>query len=138
MSTIRRRTFFRSMAAGVIAPATQPAPSPTGRSLPPPKESTGELRRGPYLQAQGPDRIVVRWRTDGAARDGRLRYGDSPESLDHVVPARLVPTPFPGVEDWAVVVEDLEPSRRYYYAVEAATAIIAGADEAHFFRTAPP
>lgn len=138
MNPIRRRSFFHSMAAGVLAPATQPAPSRPGTTVSAPKESTGELRRGPYLQAQGPDRVVVRWRTDGSARDCRLRYGDSLESLEQVVAARLVPTPFPGVEDWAAVVEGLEPSRTYYYAIEAATAVLAGADEDHTFRTAPP
>ena len=93
-------------------------------------EETGpELRRGPYLQAQGPDRIVVRWRTDGSARNVRLRYGDRPDALDKLVPARLVTTPFAGVEDWAAVVDGLNHSQTYYYAVEASTAILAGADE---------
>jgi hypothetical protein len=90
------------------------------------------------LQAQGPDRIIVRWRTDASAQKCRLRYGDGPEALDRIVPARRVPTPFAGVQDWAAVVEGLEPSRRYSYEVEASSAILAGADDAHSFRTAPP
>ena len=61
-----------------------------------------------------------------------------PTALDHVVPARLVPTPFPGVEDWAATVRDWSRLATYYYAVEASGAILAGADAAHVFRTAPP
>ncbi len=137
MDPIRRRSFFQSMAALGLAPASQPAPAIPGRSLPRPVESTGELRRGPYLQAVGPDRVVVRWRTDGGARDGRLRYGDALDALDHVVPAQLVETGFAGTEDWSAVVEGLQPGRSYYYAIEAATAVLAGADEFHSFRTAP-
>src|SRR4051812_13329608 len=143
MSTIRRRTFFQAVAAAGVVPITSttaapPVPSLPGTTVPAPQETTPELRRGPFLQAQGDDRIVIRWRTDGSAKDSRLRYGDSPEALDRTVPARLVPTSFKDVEDWAAVVEGLEPSRTYYYAVDASTAILAGADEAHSFRTAPP
>ncbi len=144
MITIRR-DFFRSIAAAFTWPAAdaaatdgRPARSRPGTTLAAPKEATPDLRRGPYLQAQGPDRIVVRWRTAGTARGCRLRYGDSPDALDRVVPARLVPTAFKGFEDWAAVVEGLEPSRTYYYAVEASKVILAGADEGHTFRTAPP
>lgn len=142
MSPLPRRTFFQAVAAGVVpvaaAAESRPAPSQPGTTLPAPKESTPELRRGPYLQAQGPDRVVVRWRTDGSAKGCRLRYGASLDALDRTAPARLVTTPFAGVEDWAAVVEGLEPSRTYYYAIEASTAILAGADDSHTFRTAPP
>jgi hypothetical protein len=146
VSHVDRRAFFQAVAAtglvtaeGVDAPAQAgPAARIPGTTVPAPKESAPELRRGPYLQAQGPDRIVVRWRTDGTARNVKLRFGDRQESLDRVVPAGLVTTPFSGVEDWAAVVEGLEPSKTYYYEVEASTAILAGAAEAHTFRTTPP
>jgi hypothetical protein len=125
------------------------APLPLAEAAPPqanagqgvyarPVESSPELRRGPYLQVHGPDRITVRWRTDNSAKNSRLRYGASPDALDRVVNARLVPTPFAQVEDWSTTIEGLEPGRTYYYEVEASTAILAGADEAHSFRTAPP
>jgi hypothetical protein len=139
VSQVDRRSFFHAVAAAGLASAEgAPAPAAQPKGIPPaPKETGPELRRGPYLQAQGPGRVVVRWRTDGSARDARLRFGDSPGALDRAVTAALVPTPFTGVKDWAAAVEGLEPSRTYFYAVESSTAILAGADEAHSFRTAP-
>ena len=144
MSQLHRRGFLQTVTAGIVsaAPAaTADTPiiySRPGSSLPPPKESAPSLRRGPYLQAQGPDRVVVRWRTDASARKCLLRFGDTPDKLDRIVQAARVSTRFPDVADWAASIDGLEPSRTYYYAVEASTAFLAGADESHWFRTAPP
>ena len=145
MSELHRRGFLQTVTAGIVsaAPAASAAADPPavyslpGSSLPPPKESTPSLRRGPYLQAQGSDRMVVRWRTDGSSRKCLLRYGDTPETLDRVVQAELIPSGFPDLEDWGATVEGLQPSHTYYYAIEASTAVLAGADDAHYFRTAP-
>ncbi len=41
---------------------------------------SAELLRGPYLQQQTPDSIVIRWRTD-TATDSRVRWGASPTAL---------------------------------------------------------
>lgn len=139
-SALGRRTFFRAIAAaGALPIPFDVADGPAGRTLVPPAEISPELRRGPYLQAQGPTRIVVRWRTDEspAADQVRLLYGDRPEALDRSVPARIADTPFEDGRDWIATVEGLEPGRTYYYAIEVARAVLAGGDPAHTFRTAP-
>jgi len=132
---LHRRSFFQTIAAAGITPTSPTAPQGKVPVLPP--HPGPELRRGPYLQAQGSDRIVVRWRTDGQAQESRLRYGVDPDHLVNSVPAQLLKTPFAGVHDWAAIVQGLEPSHQYYYAIESSSAILAGADEAHAFRTAP-
>ena len=115
MSPLSRRSFVQTVAVSALPLSAATAGPPLGelpeRPSPPPRRARPNCGRGPYLQAQSSDRIVVRFRTDGSAQKVQLRYGDTPDSLDHVVPARLVPTPFPGVEDWAATVSGLEPSR---------------------------
>jgi LPXTG-site transpeptidase (sortase) family protein len=89
------------------------------------------LTRGPYLQA-GPDRAVtVCWRTDRPT-DGRVVFGTRPGTLDHSRTDPRVGT------EHAVRLEGLEPDTVYHYAVGATTAILAGDDGEHVFRTAPP
>lgn len=97
-----------------------------------------ELRRQPYLLVPRPDGITIRWRTDASVRHTSvLRYGPSPDDLDQAVSAKEVTTHFPGVRDWQVVLEKLQPDTKYYYAVEADRATLCGADERHWFRTGP-
>lgn len=97
-----------------------------------------ELRRAPYLQAQRPDGISIRWRTDATVRyTSVLRYGKDFNQLDKSVAATEVSIHYPGVRDWQVTLEGLEPDTTYYYAVEADRATLCGADAQHHFRTAP-
>jgi acid phosphatase type 7 len=97
-----------------------------------------ELRRGPYLLNQRPDGITVRWRTSEAVRHTSvLRYGDTPNVLDHAVAATAVRQHFPGSQDWEATVDGLDPGTRHYYAVEGDQAILAGADDTHTFWTGP-
>jgi hypothetical protein len=135
VNPLHRRSFFQTVAAAGIVPTSANAPQGKVPVLPP--HPGPEIRRGPYLQAQGPDRIVIRWRIDGLAEKCRVRFGDDPDSLTKAMPARLLSTPFEGVHDWEATIDGLEPGHRYYYAIESSTAILAGADEAHQFRTAP-
>ncbi len=100
--------------------------------------TAADLRRGPYLQAQRTDGITIRWRTDDSVRDSALvRYGTRFDQLDQIVAAAPVHQHFPGTIDWAATIDGLQPGTRYYYSVEADQATLAGADERHFFRTAP-
>ncbi len=96
-----------------------------------------ELRRAPYLLNQRPDGITVRWRTSDLRHTSVLRYGDTPNVLGQAVAATAVRQHFPGARDWEATVNGLDPDRRYYYAIEGDQAIIAGADDTHYFRTAP-
>jgi hypothetical protein len=144
VSGVHRRGFLRTAAAGVVpvtaltnATEAAPAPAVAGTTLPGPKGAGPELRRGPYLQAQGPDRVVVRWRTDGSAGDSRLRYGDSLEALDRTAAARLVPSPISDVEDWQVVVEGWSPHAPIITPWRPRRRSSPGADDEHYVSDAP-
>lgn len=101
--------------------------------------TAADLRRGPYLQVQRPDGITIRWRTDDSVHDAALvRYGTSHEKLDQIAVAAPVHQHFAGTIDWAATINGLRPDTRYFYSVEADQATLAGADERHTFRTAPP
>ena len=85
--------------------------------------------RGPYLQSGSDSSVVVRWRTQ-AATDSRVEYtpeGGSPAIVDN---------PAVGT-DHEVVLSGLNPDTRYFYSVGSTTAVVAGGDAGHFFRTAP-
>ncbi len=143
MSEVPRRRFVQALATLGFFPRSKeamadgPADSLPGTTLKPPVESQPELSRGPYLQAPGSDRIVVRWRTDESARNVKLLVGEDPNRLDRVIESKRTKSPVEHVCDWAAVVENLEPSHTYYYAIEASTAILAGFDESHRFTTSP-
>jgi len=97
-----------------------------------------ELRRGPFLQVPRPDGITIRWRTDTAVHyTSVLRYGKDPDHLSRAVAATEAEIHYPHVRDWQVTLDGLEPETTYYYAVEADRVTLCGADERHFFRTAP-
>lgn len=99
--------------------------------------SAAELRRAPYLLIPRPDGITIRWRTDDSVRHSSvLRYGTSPDQLDQAIEARELLRHYAGTRDWQATLKDLEPGKKYYYAVEADRATLCGADERHWFRTA--
>lgn len=147
MTPFDRRELLRAIAATAVpgltplvqdAAAAQQAASRPGTSVTAPAGAAPELRRGPYLQVVGPDRVSVRFRTRGTTADCVVRYGRSLEALDQCVAAHRVEPGFPDTDDWEAVITGLEPSQQYYYAVEVSKAVLAGCDEAHTFRTAPP
>lgn len=87
------------------------------------------LTRGPYLQLGTPTSMVVRWRTDVAAT-GMVRIGDQPGALSRTVTESSATT------EHEVVIADLKPDTRYFYAVGDNARSLAG-DASYTFVTAP-
>jgi hypothetical protein len=88
-------------AAGIASRAVAPGVASS--------DPTPVLTRGPYLQKGGPDRVVIRWRTDVAC-DSRVQYAK--------VSYLPVTVNVPGdVTDHEVVLTGLEPATRYTYSV---------------------
>jgi PKD repeat protein len=87
------------------------------------------MSRGPYLQMGSDTGVVVRWRTPEAT-DSRVEYtpeGGSPAIVDNPVVGT----------DHVVTLSSLTPDTHYFYSVGSTTAVVAGGDADHFFRTAP-
>lgn len=95
-----------------------------------------ELRRGPYLQCHGPDRITIRWRTSRTSEPGQVRLGNDPAQLNAIFPAKPFQNNLHDGSDWIAEIKGLEPSKTYYYAIEHSKSILAGFDEEFQFRTA--
>ena len=88
------------------------------------------LVRGPYLQQPTASGIIVRWRTD-VATDSRVEYGLSFATLDTIADHALVTT------EHQVKLFGLAPDTVYYYRIGSTTAVLAGGDADHHFRTSP-
>jgi len=88
------------------------------------------VTRGPYLQSGSSSSVVVRWRTDQDT-DSVVAYGADPTSMNNVVTSSAT-TP-----EHQVRIEGLEADTRYYYAFGSSSAPLIGADDDHFFTTAP-
>lgn len=88
------------------------------------------LTRGPYLQAGSHTNLTIRWRTDVAV-DSRVRYGTNLADLCFTNDAVAA------VSDHEVVLSQLCPDTKYFYAIGSTTTSLAGADTNHFFVTAP-
>ena len=88
-----------------------------------------EVWRGPYLQRCTVDGVTVRFRT-GIPVAPILRYGPSPDRLDRELRG-------PETRDHELVLNGLDPTTRYYYAIDAEGRTIAGGDANHFFATHP-
>lgn len=88
------------------------------------------LVRGPYLQLPTQNSMIVRWRTD-AASVGKVKYGTDPNNLTQEIdePAAVV--------DHEVKITGLQPFTTYYYSVGNGTAVLAGGDNQHHFKTSP-
>ena len=91
---------------------------------------SGTLTRGPYLNSNTQNSIVVRWRTSQAVA-GRVMYGTSVGSLTSVANEATAQT------DHVVTLTGLTPYTRYYYSVGSAFDTLAGGDAEHTFRTSP-
>ena len=88
------------------------------------------VTRGPYLQSQTPESIVIRWRT-ATATDSVVRYGTQPDGLDRTAMGGGLPT-----REHEVLLSGLQPGTRYYYTVgTSAAALSAHPDQT--FETAP-
>ncbi len=88
-----------------------------------------ELTRGPYVQMGTPGSMIIRWRTTEAV-ESRVSFGTAPGSLYFVVED---PTP---ATEHEVLLTELEPGTKYYYAIGTTDQILAGGPDC-FFHTAP-
>src|SRR3954464_2853782 len=78
------------------------------------RRTLSELLRGPYLQSGTTNSMVVRWRTDHPTRSV-VRFGLSETNLHFTARTRGVHT------DHAVILTNLTPSTRYFYALSTNT-----------------
>ena len=117
-------------ALAIVFPA---APAEGAGKLPvrgPKPEIAAVLQRGPYLQQGSATGMMVCWRTD-VATSSRVFYGSSPGDLSQSAGSAAL------TREHRVVLPDLEPNTRYYYAVGSSGGILYG-DASTFFYTAPP
>ena len=87
------------------------------------------VNRGPYLQLQAEDSIIVRWRTD-VETDSVVRYG-----LDSAELGSIASVDGPRTEH-SVQLTGLNPVTQYFYSVGDSSDPLAG-DSSYFFSTAP-
>jgi hypothetical protein len=86
--------------------------------------------RGPYLQLNTTNSIIIRWRTD-VPTESKVWYGDAPSSLSSMVSP-------PGVRtEHEIQITGLTPNTTYYYAVGNLAGQIVGDDIEHYFETSP-
>ncbi|MEX0810867.1 MAG: metallophosphoesterase [Chitinophagales bacterium] len=88
------------------------------------------LVRGPYLQVNTSNSIVVRWDTDSTT-DSRVYYGKNLNNLDmnEVLSDKVI--------KHKVKLTNLEPNTKYYYSVGDSSGILSASEEAQHFYTAP-
>lgn len=91
--------------------------------------------RGPYLQLQTTNSIVIRWRTDKST-EGIVFFGETFNKLDKRISA-------PGLhEDHVVQLAGLKSNAKYYYAIghvkKGADLLLQPVVEERYFTTAPP
>lgn len=92
--------------------------------------SPAAAQRKPYLQLGTPSSVTVVW-TSASATPSEVRYGPSPDDLSESVSLDA------NVTQHEVTVADLEPNKRYYYAIGDGDSIIEGGDADHYFDTSP-
>jgi hypothetical protein len=92
--------------------------------------SAQNVIRGPYMQTQTSDGIIIKWRTD-VSTSTKVWYGDSPFNLTSEAVINN------NVNDHTLALTGLNPYTKYYYAVGNMNGILAGADSSHYFITAP-
>src|SRR5260370_8138642 len=89
-----------------------------------------ELIRGPYLQMLTPNSVVVRWRTDQPATN-YVHYGPDPKKLDTLSFSQGWLT------EHVVMVTDLMPQTKYFYAIATTNKILAHCESHFYFLTTP-
>ncbi|MEN8174940.1 MAG: fibronectin type III domain-containing protein [Pseudomonadota bacterium] len=87
------------------------------------------VTRGPYLQQQDDDSIIVRWRTD-ISTDSVVRYGTSSTALSSTAEVAGSRT------EHRIEVTGLSPFTTYFYSIGDSTGALAG-DASYYFRTSP-
>ena len=87
------------------------------------------ITRGPYLQQQTDQSIIVRWRTD-VATDSVVRYGTDSASLN------LSSSEAASTTEHTVLLNGLSPATEYFYSIGNNAGTIAG-DASYHFGTSP-
>lgn len=87
------------------------------------------VTRGPYLQQQTGQSIIVRWRTD-VATDSKVRFGTDSAVLNLSSSDGVLTT------EHTVLVNGLSAATQYFYSVGSSAATLAG-DASYHFATAP-
>ena len=93
-------------------------------------DTPATVTRGPYLQSGSTSSMVIRWRSDEDT-DSVVAYGADPTSLTNVATSAATAT------EHQVRIDGLAADTRYYYAIGSSTAPLVGANDDHFFATAP-
>lgn len=88
-----------------------------------------ELVRGPYLQMVSQTTARLRWRS-WTPQDSRVAFGSAPGQLGNQIDDPAL------VTDHEVELSGLLPDSVYYYSVGSSSAVLAGDDSSHLFRTA--
>jgi acid phosphatase type 7 len=91
---------------------------------------TSRIERGPYLMQGTESSVMIRWATDAAVQ-GQIWYG---RTLGRVTVAQLEPT---ATREHQLLLTDLVPDTKYYYAIGTAAGIQLGGTEDFYFITAP-
>lgn len=95
-----------------------------------PLATRGALLRGPYLQNGSHTNITIRWQTD-LATESRVWFGTNIIQFSLTNDSPVV------VTDHEMLLTDLQPDTKYFYAIGNFTSQLAGQDSNHFFVTAP-
>ena len=91
--------------------------------------TSGDLRRGPYLQMAAPTQMTVRWRTPTDVT-GRVQFGTTLGNLDQTVDEPAATT------EHSVTLTGLTPNTTYFYSIGSATGTLV-ADASLTFTTPP-
>ena len=87
------------------------------------------ITRGPYLQQQTDQSVIVRWRTD-VATDSVVRFGTNSANLN------LSSSESASTTEHTVLVNGLSPATEYFYSIGNSAGTIAG-DATYHFGTSP-
>jgi len=87
------------------------------------------LTRGPYMNMNLQNSVVIRWRTD-AANNSKVNFGTSPGNLSQSV------TDNTNTTEHIVTLTGLTPNTLYYYSVGSTTQTLQG-DANNYFKTMP-
>ncbi len=88
------------------------------------------VTRGPYLQSGTTTSAIIKWRTSNNT-DSKVWYGDSPTNLNQTILVNFSDTLH------EVTVTGLTANTTYYYAVGDSGGQMEGANNDHYFKTAP-
>lgn len=96
-----------------------------------PRKKPGiQVIRGPYLQAGTTNSMIIKWRTDRPT-DSKVWFGPHPANLNNVLMQPDMDT------EHEMIISDLFPNIRYYYAIGNSQGLMAGKNGEHFFETSP-